>query len=486
MSSAIVDRTMAFADWRAAARRLLTQGATPRSVAWQMLDDAPSLFNSGDRELSLPGAQATPSPTVPKPFLALAETVCCHADASCFALLYLLLWRLQTEPHLLDKVQDEDVHAAVMMQKSVHRDTHKMKAFLRFRELPKEGATARRAFVAWFEPDHFIIRTVAPFFARRFADMDWTILTPRGSVGFEAGALTFGPPAAKPALPDDASAELWNTYFSNIFNPARLKVKSMQSHMPKKYWRNMPETNLIPDLIATAAERATRMQEHAPSMPSEVSRRIKAREFVPEQESGVRASTLQALHADVRVCRRCPLHCHATQAVCGEGSETAQLMFIGEQPGDKEDLSGRPFIGPAGEVLDEALQNAGIEHSALYMTNAVKHFKFKPQGKRRIHERANMAEISHCRWWLDQETELVKPKLIVCLGSTAALSVTGSGEKLLQRRGKVEPSRFGIPALITLHPSAILRMPNKHAADELRSQLTDDIALARQLATDSQ
>ena len=240
------------AEWRDAARALAMAGVAADRVDWRIAGAA-SLF---DGAAPLPPA-TRPPPRVPRGFLDLAETVICHSDPARFGLLYRLLLRLQDDPALLSMPADADVVAAERLAKSVRRDSHKMAAFVRFREAPGQGA--RRRFLAWFEPDHFIVARKAPFFARRFADMDWLILTPKGSAAFEDGALSVSTePAAKPALEDPTEA-LWLTYYAAIFNPARVKTAAMRAEMPKKYWRNLPEAALIPDLVAQAPARVAAM-----------------------------------------------------------------------------------------------------------------------------------------------------------------------------------------------------------------------------------
>ncbi|WP_209721291.1 MULTISPECIES: TIGR03915 family putative DNA repair protein [Asticcacaulis] len=254
-----------FTEWRDAARYLLQQGCAPRDAEWG-LDRVEDLFSSpspfmgrGDR-VAVGGASIV---TVPPAFIDLAEQLICHSDPARFALAYRLLWRLQTEKALLEIPSDPDVSRARMMVKSVHRDEHKMTAFVRFKEVPSN--TPRRAFVAWFEPDHHIVHRTAPFFQRRFGDMDWAIATPKGTASWDGESLcTDDEPAARPDLNDETD-ELWRTYFANIFNPARLKVKSMQAHMPKKYWKNLPEAGLIPDMISGAESRVREMADRMAS-----------------------------------------------------------------------------------------------------------------------------------------------------------------------------------------------------------------------------
>ena len=171
------------------------------------------------------------------------------------------------------------------------------------------------------------------------------------------------------------------------------------------------------------------------------------------------ATSLDALRAEAAGCRACPLWQSATQTVFGEGPRLAALMLVGEQPGDHEDLEGRPFVGPAGALLDRALEEAGIERSTVYLTNAVKHFKWTPKGKRRIHQKPNAAEVEACRPWLEAEIAAVRPTLVVALGAVAAQALLGRGFRVTRHRGEVFPQPEGPPITATVHPSSILRAP---------------------------
>lgn len=168
--------------------------------------------------------------------------------------------------------------------------------------------------------------------------------------------------------------------------------------------------------------------------------------------------SLKALHAAEAACTRCPLYKNATQVVSGEGRARARIMLVGEQPGDQEDKQGHPFVGPAGGILDKALKEAGIDRSDVFVTNAVKHFKFEPRGKRRLHKRPNAYEIDRCHWWLEFERDLVKPELVVALGATAVRSITGKPLPIGKIRGRLMPTQSGLRMLATIHPSYILRI----------------------------
>ena len=182
------------------------------------------------------------------------------------------------------------------------------------------------------------------------------------------------------------------------------------------------------------------------------------------------AETLDELHEDARSCTRCDLYRNATHLVFGEGPARADIVLVGEQPGDKEDVAGRPFVGPAGRLLDECLEEAGVERDRCYVTNAVKHFKYQMRGKKRLHARPNAGEVQRCAWWLGAELELLKPKLVVALGATAVSSLLGSKVKVMRDRGQIlHPSRK-LDVLVTIHPSALLRI--READEREKNRLT--------------
>jgi uracil-DNA glycosylase len=383
-------------------------GVAPASIVWS-ITDAPEqdLFAAAASARRQGGA---PVP-VPEGYAALAGDALLHSDDGRFALLHRLLDRLQASPGLLGNPADADVARAHALAKAVRRDRHKMTAFVRFREVAADDGA--EAFVAWFEPAHHILRATAPFFVKRFASMRWSILTPTGAAHWDGRNLLFdGGRTRLDAPTSDRLEDVWRTYYGSIFNPARLKLKAMAAEMPKRYWRDLPEAALIRPLAQAAESRARAMVEAAATSPL---RRIPALARYAPQPAAAAAPApvprdLPELAAELRACRRCPLHACATQAVPGLGPAGAGLMIVGEQPGDQEDLSGRAFVGPAGRLLDTALERIGIDRAGCYVTNAVKHFKFEPRGKRRIHKTPSASEVEHCRWWLDAERRIVAPR----------------------------------------------------------------------------
>ncbi|MBY3119897.1 UdgX family uracil-DNA binding protein [Rhizobium laguerreae] len=466
------------AEWRDAARAFAAAGISPEEIEWREKRAESGFAFQHDALPPAPAAARRPM-TVPSAFIGLAETVLCHSDPTRFFLLYRLLWRLQLDRQLLDVASDEDVARARLMAKNVRRDAHKMTAFVRFKEVGAVSAD-RRKFLAWFEPDHHIVRRTAPFFQRRFTDMDWLIATPKGSATWDGERLTMSDePCEKPNL-TDATDDLWRTYYASIFNPARLKLKAMQAEMPKKYWKNLPEADLIPGLIASAESkvRAMAAREATQSLPFHDRLQEAARTVLAEPEAP--AGTLEALRAEAATCARCPLHAKATQTVFGEGPRDAEVMFVGEQPGDQEDISGRPFVGPAGRLLDQVITEAGIDRSTLYVTNAVKHFKYEPRGKRRIHQKPNMGEVKHCRWWLNLEMALIKPKLVVAMGATALSALTDTKQRLQDVRGKAIAIDEKRTLFVTVHPSYLLRIPDERLkAEELARFRKDMLTIQR-------
>ncbi|WP_281968108.1 UdgX family uracil-DNA binding protein [Roseovarius nanhaiticus] len=464
--------------WRDAARGLLAEGVPPHEVLWNAegQDEAPDLFG-GDARPARGGSEIT----VPRSFIALAGSVCFHSDPQRFARLYGFLWRLRSAPHLMSDRADPDLAKLRAMEKAVHRCRHKMRAFVRFREIDVPGAN-RRSFAAWFEPTHYTLEMNTAFFRDRFADMNWRIVTPDVTATYDGRTVTLAPGQPAPNLPEDASEELWLTYFRNIFNPARLKVSAMTSEMPRKYWKNLPEAAAIPEMIAGAPARAREMAAAAPTLPPIRAARAQA-QLAAHKSAWV--DTGAGLEAEIRACSRCPLHCNATQAVCGEGPQEARLMIVGEQPGDQEDLAGRPFVGPAGQLFSRVAEEAGLDRGAAYLTNAVKHFKHIPRGRRRIHQRPDAGEVEQCKWWLEAEIARAKPQLILGMGATAALALTGSGDAITRRRGRVERGMMGHDTLLTLHPSYLLRLPDAAARAKATDDFRADLALAARLAQGS-
>ncbi len=241
----------------------------------------------------------------------------------------------------------------------------------------------------------------------------------------------------------------------------------MTKEMPKKYWKNMPETALVGELISGAQAREARMVEtsQAKSAASKAENQIGVRS--PSIGDNARAAW-EAVRGEAMNCTRCDLYRCGTQTVFGEGPVDAKIMFVGEQPGDQEDLAGKPFIGPAGQLLDRALGEAGVDRSETYVTNAVKHFKFEQRGKRRIHSKPNGPEIDACRWWIEQERVLIRPPITVALGATAARSLFGKPVTISAVRGRAQKIPDGGEGWVTVHPSFLLRVRDNREEEYAR------------------
>jgi uracil-DNA glycosylase len=453
--------------WRDEARALLADGVPPADVAWTPDGGTGLLFGAST-------STSTSTARVPRRFVTLAERAVLHRDPT-HALLYRVLWRItHGEPALLDDAADSEIRELTVRAQSVRRDIHKMHAFVRFKQVgerldqqvddqadaPSNTPTlahdeAGAHFVAWYQPHHRVLRAAAPFFAERFASMRWSILTPDESVAWTGDRLEYFAGVPRHAAPEpDELEDLWRTYYASIFNPARVNTRVMRQHMPARFWPQLPEAAIISDLVSRATPRVDTMLAR-----------------VPEQRS------LPVLREAARSCTACELCGPATQTVFGEGPPDARIVLVGEQPGDQEDLAGRPFIGPAGAVLDAALARAGIDRDTVYVTNAVKHFRFLPRGKKRLHQRPTADQIRACKPWVVAELQAIAPRVIVCLGATAAQSLIGSRFSVSRQRGEIVSTPWADALLATHHPAAVLRVD---PADRPRyeAELAEDLMTA--------
>lgn len=474
MHHAVLSHDADVAGWRTLARRLAQAGVAPEHVQWSvgLHTQAAGLFDDELGALDQPvhdGSDGEVAPhaalRVPQAFLDTASQALLHSDPHRFARLYRLLWRLQREPGLRADPLDADWVAVNALAKAVHRDQHKMRAFVRFHDCADDPANP--LYVAWFEPEHHIVASQAGFFQRRFAAMRWALFTPRASLHWDGTQLHHGEGARRADVPrEDATQALWLTYYAHIFNPARLKLKHMAAEMPRKYWPNLPEARLIAPLVAAATQRAEAMVDQPPTRPRRGHRPLPPPHVV-------------AADADPRAaasrCTLCPHAAHATQAVWGEGPADARVMLVGEQPGDQEDLQGRPFVGPAGHLLERALAAAGLARDQLYLTNAVKHFKFELRGRRRLHKTPAQRDIEACGHWLAQEIEQMNARCLVALGATAAQALLGRRVAITECRGRWLRREDGREVLVTWHPAALLRMP-PDARDGAFAQWVQDLA----------
>ncbi len=469
-----------FTSWRATARSLLSRGIPPQDVLWE----TGGLFDSVESGSITPASKLK----VPPDFVELATTVACHNSPARWPLLYRILWRIVRggERHLTAIASDADIADARMLAKAVRREIHKMHAFVRFRLVDTDSETGRERYVAWFEPDHHIVEAGTPFFRKRFANMDWSIFTPKGCAHWNGEILAFTPGVMKNPIenPDELEAA-WRTYYRSIFNPARLKVKMMKQEMPVRYWKNLPEADLISELVESSRNRVESMHAEPlrPQKPEprnaylselkEMSREIPDA-YPPDPDL-----QLPELAKALPGCRACPLWQHATQAVFGEGPADARIMIVGEQPGDREDVAGRPFVGPAGKLFDQAMAEAGLDRGAVYVTNAVKHFKWTPKGKHRLHQKPDAPEIDACRPWVLAELSKIAPDVLILMGATAARSLLGKPIAITKHRGLFEAPELARKVILTVHPSYLLRLPDPAAKAREYASFVEDLKLAK-------
>ena len=466
-----------FVSFREHARGLVRSGVRPEALSWEDPRAAQTSLYSGDEEVVRAGedradvsqaAAHAPTFRVPARYLQLAERAALYRSEDRFALLYRVLFRLaHGEPRLLDDALDPDVRELVRRADSVRHDEHRMHAFVRFRRVAQVAGeeAGEPLYVAWYRPEHAIVRLAAPFFQRRFASMHWSILTPDESVSWDGEQLQYGPGAARAAAPsEDELEELFRTYYRATFNPARANLRLFRHHVPAGFQHGMPELTVLSEL-AKMPKTVKVSEEEGAAAP-----------LVPSSRA------LSTLREAASHCLACPLGPPATQTVFGQGPRSARLCLVGEQPGNDEDLQGTPFVGPAGKMLDRALQEVGLPRSELYMTNAVKHFNYRPVGKKRLHAKPEWKHVEACRPWLRAELDAVKPKVVLCLGATAAQAFFGRRFTLLKNRGQVFETPWAPQVLVTYHPSAVLRMPDHAARDEAYGALCEDLRKAMALA----
>ena len=460
-----------FDAFRRLARRLVAAGVEPGAVDLVDEREATGLFaGEGD----LPPAPSDFQTAVPKKFVQQARTAADCRDGDRWQFLYDTLWRItRGRPSGggldMDNLTDPAVLRLHQMNRAIARDVHKMHAFVRFRKIDAIEGEGER-YVAFHRPSHLIVRRVAGFFRERFGAMRWAIFTPDDSVSWDGHRLCFGrgidQAAAAELAGEDALEDTWRTYYANIFNPARIKLSAMKAELPVKHWPTLPETRIIPDLLQDAPRRVETMMA-----ATKKANKPTAAEYVPEtRELGV----LREAAGGCRACELCEPET-VTQVVFGSGPADARVVFVGEQPGDQEDRAGLPFVGPAGQLLNELLDEAGVDRRKVYVTNPVKHFRHEMKGKFRLHQKPLARHINACRPWLEAEFEAVGPQITVALGSTAAQAIMGRDFRVTKSRGEWMPCPFGGEFMATIHPSAILRIPDDEAKYQAKGDFISDM-----------
>jgi len=424
MRRIVLDSETDWQGWRSATRALVLAGVPPEDVQWDIR------AQPDDRSPDPPAGSG--SFNVPRALIATAALAFQAREPERFALLYRLVWRANAGERVAEPSDDPDLRHAQQLAFSVRAEAHRMRTLMRFLPVDEER------YLGWYVPAHHVLEANAQLIARRFPDVTFSILTPDGSAHCSDGVLLFGDGHAH--IADDAALEQW------------------WAAQGTKLLRESRIGSSVPE--AEALDEAPRPPDRPPIGPVVLRRHDDPQLVEATEEAGD--------------CRRCHLYEPATQTVFGEGPADAPVMFIGEQPGDQEDVIGRPFVGPAGQIMDRAMEEAGIDRRVVYITNAVKHFKFTPRGKRRIHQTPETPEIQACRFWLDVERVQLRPKLLVLMGGTAARAVMGRQVTITRERGRPFKLEDGQMAFVTVHPSFLLRVPDEDAkAREYRAFVRD-------------
>jgi DNA polymerase len=457
-----------FQGWRQAARALRMRGVTPEETLWTVDGSRGPIV-----ETVATSVESAPAFTVPRDFLELANAVILHRSDERFSLLYRLLWRLGPEPGLLRSAADQDVRKARCFAEAVALAVRQMTNSAHFRPMTGPLPEGRQTYVAWFEPAHRVTEALAPFYSRRFADANFAIFTPDACVLWDMKTLAALPgvdPADAPR--GDGLEDYWRAYCA----------QHLEAPPSEGCWRNLPQARLIPRVTPFGEERTSALVGRSSSIPSERAVRAARRVIRDAPYDGQAPTSLEQVGVGVQMCRRCELFRDATQGVAGMGPARAKLMLVGEQPGDQEDLAGRPFVGPAGQMLDRALAEAGVARDLVFVTNAVKHFKHELRGKRRIHKTPSVGEVTACRWWLENERRLVRPRVIVAMGATAALSVFGKPLAIGKLRQQVLQLSDQAQGVATYHPSYLLRLPDADEKAKAYALFVEDLKFAWSLA----
>jgi DNA polymerase len=393
--------------WRQAARRLVLAGIEPAELSWSVGGEAdPPPDASGTFNLS-------------RALVSLAALAFQAREPERFGLLYSLVWRSHAGEKLLEDTEDPDLLLARRMALAVRADAHRMRTNLRF--LPVDDGAR---FLGWYAPAHFVLEANAQLLARRFPDLALSIVTPDRAAHWDGSALLFGS-GLRHAEDDEALQAWWARHGAALLEQAEAGTSVPEAEDLDEVPRPPDQPALGPVVLAAGSD-----------------------------------AVLIRAGKDAAGCRRCPLFGPATQMVFGEGPADSKVMFVGEQPGDQEDVIGRPFVGPAGQMMDRAMEEAGIDRRAVYVTNSVKHFKFVQRGKRRIHQTPEVPEIQACGGWLDIERDRVRPRLLVLMGGSAARAVMGRAVTISRERGRPIQLPDGQTAFVTVHPSYLLRLPD--------------------------
>ncbi|NYH27025.1 UdgX family uracil-DNA binding protein [Paraburkholderia bryophila] len=493
-----------FAAWRRAARALLRQEIEPAQVEWVELasDALEGARSDAGQDTSSPavtstsgttdttdisatavtGSSPTPNntapPAIPRELLARLKAAACYRAPDRWALLYRVLWRWTHGERQVIALDDPDGAQLAQRIQSVDHESEDLVTLTLFRR--RDPSMGLPEFVGWYEPHHDLLERAAAYFGKRMGDSTWMLATPQGAAFWNGMLLRIGRPATEEsaqtahALPAGAMAgeaitsepteALWLAYYASAFNAEPAPV-------PLRYWRT-PAAG--PPLPARLARERSRLgaQSAAVTVP----------ERAPIEYSAV-TPPLREPTGPLATCRRCALWRNAKQAVAGAGPARATLMVVGEQPGEYENQHGEPFGGPAGQLLDTVLARAGLERSALYLTYAIKHYKWETLDQQRIHRTPAPREVEACQYWLEQELTHIAPRVVVTLGATALKALTGAHVNLSEYLGQTI-ARDGRLIVPTWHPSYALRTADAHLREDIVATIVSAFRRAAELAAE--
>ncbi|MFM0303940.1 UdgX family uracil-DNA binding protein [Paraburkholderia sediminicola] len=501
-----------FAAWRRAARALLRQGVEPSQIVWLESGNEAPAESDGDRhgsgqiaqssatsvaerisstiavevpvdvpntEPACTGPGVSAAPAIPRELLSWLNTAACFRAPDRWALLYRVLWRwTRAERNVLD-LDDPDGALLDQRIKAVEHETADLLLLTRFRR--RDPSMGLPEFVGWYEPHHDLLERAAALFATPMGDSTWMLATPYGAAFWNGMLLRIDRPPAEEhqqttlALPESAmtgealtsmpTEALWLAYYASAFN-------DQPSPVPLRYWRTPPAGPPLPAHLARARSRLG-AQSTAVTVPP-----------APPVEYSAVTPPLREPTGPLATCRRCALWRNAKQAVAGAGPAHAAIMVVGEQPGEYENQQGEPFTGPAGQLLDAVLARAGLKREALYLTYAVKHYKWETLDQERIHRTPARREVEACQYWLEKELTRIAPRVVVTLGATALKALTGAHVSLSEYLGQTiaHDGRLIVPAW---HPSYALRTADTRLRDDIVATIATAFGRAAALAVDS-
>ena len=495
-----------FAAWRRAARELLRQGVEPQLIEWIELEE--DMLGNGDSDLgqnpqlqAAPLAASTPvdaadkpnphspsvpetaaavpalaAPAIPRDLLARLQPVACFRAPDRWALLYRVLWRwMHGERYVLDP-QDPDGAQLEARAQSVERETDDLLILTLFRR--RDPSMGLPEFVGWYEPHHDLLERAAARFAKRMGDSTWMLATPQGAAFWNGMLLRIGrrsteeseqaahalPPGAMAgeAATSEPTEALWLAYYASVFGAEPASV-------PLRYWRTPPAGPPLPAQLARVRSRLG-AQSTVVTVPP-----------MPPVEYSALTPPLREPAGPLATCRRCALWRNAQQAVAGAGPAGAAIMAVGEQPGEYENQHGEPFTGPAGQLLDTVLARAGIERATLYLTYAVKHYKWETLDQQRVHRTPARREVEACQYWLEDELMRIAPRVVVTLGATALKALTGEHVNLSEYLGQTIAHRSCL-IVPTWHPSYALRTADARLREDIVRNIVTAFGRAAALA----